>query len=80
MNTYKLTHRCKCPNGTLVDCYQITVRSESTIMVESILETLKTAPETIYQEDLATHLRNSLGAEITIEGWHHGVFVSAFRQ
>ena len=79
MNTYKLTHRAKCPNGSLMDAYEIIIRSAETIMVESILETLKAAPSTIYHEDLATHLRNTLGAEVTIEGWHHGIHITSVR-
>ena len=80
MNTYKLSHRCKCPNGELMDSYQITVTSGQTIMVEAIHEALKAAPETTYQEDLATLLRTKLGAEVTIEGWHHGVHITCTRR
>jgi hypothetical protein len=80
MNTYQLTHRSRCPNGELMDAYQVTVRSPQTIMVEDLLATLNAAPATIYHEDLATYLRNSIGAEVTVEGWHHGVFISANRQ
>ena len=79
MNTYKTTHRAACPNGDLMDTYQITIRSQSTIMVEDIIKTLQELPAAIYQEDLATTLRAKLGAEVTIEGWHHGIFISSTR-
>ena len=80
MNTYQITHRAACPNGDLMDAYQITIRSQSTIMVEDILRALKESPAKIYQEDLATLLRAKLGAEITIEGWHHGIHITSTRR
>jgi hypothetical protein len=79
MNTYETTHRASCPNGNLVDTYQITIRSQTTIMVEDILRTLNEAPSRIYQEDLATLLRSKLGGEITVEGWHHGIKITSTR-
>lgn len=80
MNTYKTTHRASCPNGALVDTYDITIRSAATIMVEDIAKTLAEAPATIYQEDLATLLRAKLGAEVTVEGWHHGIHITSTRR
>ena len=79
MNTYETTHRALCPNGNLMDTYQITIRSQATIMVEDILRALNEAPARIYQEDLATLLRSKLGAEITVEGWHHGIKITSTR-
>ena len=79
MNTYQTTHRAACPNGDLMDTYQITIRSQATIMVEDILRTLNEAPGKIYQEDLATLLRAKLGAEVTVEGSHHGIFITSNR-
>jgi hypothetical protein len=79
MNTYRTTHRAQCPNGNLMDTYQITFRSQATIMVEDILKTLNEAPAQIYQEDLATLLRAKLGAEVTVEGSHHGVHITSVR-
>lgn len=80
MNTYQTTHRAACPNGDLMDTYQITIRSQATIMVEDILRTLNESPGKIYQEDLATLLRAKLGAEVTVEGSHHGVQITSTRQ
>ena len=68
-----------CPNGDLMDNYQITIRSQATIMVEDILRTLNEAPARIYQEDLATLLRSKLGGEITVIGWHHGIKITSTR-
>jgi len=79
MNTYEITHRAACPNGDLMDTYQITIRSQSTIMVEEILATLKEAPNPIYQEALADHLRSKLGAHTTVAGWHHGIKITCER-
>jgi len=76
MNTYEFTHTSQCPNGNLMDSYKITLKSAGTIQVELILETLKQAPEKIYQEDLATFLRSRLAGEITIVGWHHGIKIT----
>lgn len=80
MNTYRTTHRAGCPNGNLMDAYQITIHSQATIMVEDILKSLNNAPPMIYQEDLATFLRAKLGAEVTVEGWHHGVQIISTRK
>lgn len=79
MNTYQTTHRAACPNGNLMDTYQITIRSQATIMVEDIIKTLNEAPREIYQEDLATLLRARLGAEVTIVGSHHGIQITSTR-
>ncbi len=48
-------------------------------MVESIHEALNRMPKSIFQEDLATCLRNMLGAEITVIGWHHGIKITSQR-
>jgi len=80
MNTYTVTHQSPCPKGGLLDCYHIEIRSDSVILVETILETMKNAPTPIFQEHLADHLRNTLGAEITVTGWHHGIFVTCNRK
>ena len=80
MNTYETTHRAACPNGNLMDAYQITIRSAETIMVEDIIKTLSEAPAAIYQEDLATLLRARLGAEVTVVGSHHGIKITSTRE
>jgi len=79
MNTYKINHTAKCPNGDLVDAYRIILRSPYSIQVEHIISTLKSAPLEIYQEDLADYLRSKIAAEITIIGWHHGVEITCYR-
>ena len=76
MNTYEFTHTSQCPNGNLIDYYQITLKSAQTIQVELILETLKQAPAMIYQEDLATFLRSRLAGHLSIVGWHHGIKIT----
>ena len=79
MNTYQITHQSKCPNGDLIDAYKITIKCPQTILVEMLVETLKKAPNPIFHEELATYLRNKTGAEVKVEGWHHGVFICAER-
>ena len=79
MNTYKTTHRAACPNGQLMDTYTITLTSHNTIMVEAIIEALRAAPKSIYQEDLADYLRNTLGCAVRVEGWHYGIEVTCER-
>ncbi len=79
MNRYELQHRAKCPNGNLVDTYEITIESTATIMVEDITKTLTAAPDPIFQEVLADYLRATLGARVVIVGMHHGVKVTSTR-
>jgi hypothetical protein len=79
MNTYETTHHAACPNGGLRDTYKITISSQATIMVEEILRALDQAPTEIYQENLATFLRATLGAEVIVEGWHHGIKITSVR-
>jgi hypothetical protein len=79
MNTYETTHRASCPNGKLVDTYQIKIFSHDTIIVENILDALQKAPDPVFQEDLADHLRAKLGAAIEIIGWHFGVKITSIR-
>jgi hypothetical protein len=79
MNIYQTTHRAACPNGNLMDSYQVTIRSQETIMVEDIIKTLNDAPKEIYQEDLATLLRAKLGAEVIVVGSHHGIQITSTR-
>jgi hypothetical protein len=79
MNTYKIKHTAKCPNGDLMDAYDVQIRSPYSIQVEYIIQTLKNAPAEIYQEDLATYIRSKIAADITVIGWHHGVQIISER-
>ncbi len=80
MNIYELDFFAHCPNGSLADCYQISIESPRTIMVEAIHAAFKLLPSAIYQEDLATALRNTIGAKITVTGWHHGIKITSIRE
>lgn len=80
MNIYELAFSAQCPNGNLTDHYQIKIESHQTVMVEVIHETLKQLPLAIYQEDIATALRNALGAKATVTGWHHGIKITSIRE
>ena len=79
MNIYETHHRSSCPNGALLDAYEITIKSHHVIMVETINEVLASVKDCIFQEDLATVLRSKLGAEITVIGWHHGIKITTIR-
>jgi len=80
MNIYETHHHSQCPNGNLLDTYEIKIISHRVIMVETINETLKSLKDCIYQEDLANVLRSKLGAEIEVIGWHHGVKITSIRK
>ena len=80
MNIYETTHRAKCPNGKLVDTYEIKIRSHNTLIVEDLINILKSSPEEIYQEDLADYLRSNIGAQIEITGWHYGIKITCIRE
>jgi hypothetical protein len=63
-----------------MDTYKITIKSKKTIMVEDIISTLENAPNPIFQESLADHLRNVLGAEIIVYGTHYGIEIESYRK
>lgn len=79
MNIYETTHRAKCPNGKLLDFYQINVSSPTMIQVEGIQKALDSLPEVLFQEDLADALRASLGAAVTVIGYHYNIKVTCHR-
>ena len=75
MNTYRTTASFRCPNNADIDRYDIEVRSAATIQVEAILKALADVKPRIYQEDLTAFLSSRLGAEVTVSGWHQGIFI-----
>jgi hypothetical protein len=80
MNTYETTHRAACPNGKLIDTYEIKVTSHDTLIVEDLMEILANSPKEIYQEDLADHLRAKIGAKVEVIGWHYGIKITCIRE
>jgi len=80
MNIYETTHRAACPNGKLIDTYQIKIISHNTIIVEDLIELLKDAPKQMYQEYLADYIRANVGAKIEIIGWHYGIKITCIRE
>ena len=80
MNIYETTHRAACPNGKLIDTYEIKITSHDTIIVENLMEILQSAPKEIYQEDLADYLRAKTGAVVEIIGWHYGIKITCIRK
>ena len=80
MNTYETTHRATCPNGKLIDTYDIKITSHNTLIVEDLMEILTNSPKEIYQEDLADHLRAKIGAKVEVIGWHYGIKITCTRE
>jgi hypothetical protein len=80
MNIYETTHRAACPNGKLIDTYEIKITSHDTLIVEDLMEILASAPKQIFQEDLADHLRAKLGAKVEVVGWHYGIKITCIRE
>lgn len=76
-NTYQLEVRAICPiHHDLVDVYQVTVRSESLIKVETIKTHFeKYASQQIFQELMTAESAVALGAEVETVGVHAGVVV-----
>lgn len=76
-NTYELEVQAMCPvDKTKKDVYQVIITSERTIQVETILRHfLQYEDKQIFQEDMAYETSVALGAHVTIEGTHSGVYV-----
>lgn len=76
-NTYSYQIRAVCPvHDGLIDCYQVTVRSESMIEVEKIIAFFdKYKTQKIFQEELTRLAATSLGASVELVGNHSGVTV-----
>ena len=79
MNIYKTSHVAECPNGKLIDRYEIEIESKGMLSVEWIMEVLKRAPKQIYQEDLADFLSEKISGKITVTGWHYNVQIICIR-
>lgn len=79
MNIYRTAHVAECPNGRLVDRYEIEFESDGMISVEYIMEILSRAPKQIYQEDLADFLSEHIAGKITVTGWHYNVQIVCIR-
>jgi hypothetical protein len=80
MNIYETTHRAACPNGKLIDTYEIKITSHNTLIVEDFMEILSNSPKQIYQEDLADYLRAKIGAKVEVIGWHYGIKITCVRE
>ena len=80
MNTYETTHRATCPNGKLIDTYEIKITSHNTLIVEELMDILANSPKQIFQEDLADYIRAKIGAKVEIVGWHYGIKITCIRE
>lgn len=76
-NEYCLEVSAACPvNDGERDMYQVTIRSQSIIEVEKILEFFaRFATEKIFQEELTRKAATALGAQVETVGIHSGVTV-----
>lgn len=77
-HTYELTVRAMCPiHAELIDTYQVTIRTDATIKVETILDWFqKYETQQILQEDMTKEAAVGLGAAVETVGWHGGVKVT----
>lgn len=76
MNTYRANFTVRCPvNGARID-YALTIRTDKTISVESILAAV---PVDGLHEDIADKLAK-LGGHQTLIAVHHGVTIETERQ
>lgn len=80
MNIYEIMHRASCPNGKLIDTYEIKITSHDTLIAEDLMGILQSAPKEIFQEDLADYLRAKIGAKVEIIGWHYGIKITCVRE
>ena len=80
MNIYETTHRAACPNGKLIDTYEIKITSHNTLIVEELMDILANSPKQIFQEDLADYLRAKIGAKVEVVGWHYGIKITCIRE
>lgn len=77
-NTYRYQVRAQCPvQPNDRDVYKFTVRSESMIEVERIVDFFKAnaGKRKVFQEALTQQCAVTLGAKVRSVGWHSGVKV-----
>jgi hypothetical protein len=76
---YRLGITARCPlDENLTDIYHLTVRSNETILVESILGAVEHfTRKPVYQEELTELLAQALGADVEIIGTHKTVEVTS---
>ncbi len=77
-NTYEYQVRAQCPvNPSDTDLYAFTIRSDTIIEVEKIVEFFKTnaGKAEVFQEILTQQCAVTLGASVRSEGVHSGVRV-----
>lgn len=76
-NVYELEILCACPVDDDPDVYQMTVISQQTIPVETILAAVKEFRTLkVFQEDLAQKLQRKINACVILVGYHSGVKVT----
>lgn len=73
--THRLRIEARCPvNSSVVDVYDLIVRTARTIKVEDIYKAVEeNTKEPIFQEDLTDRLFRALGCEVSTVGKHSGV-------
>ena len=78
-NVYQFAIRAQCPlHAELIDVYDVTIRTQATIKVESILQWFKQyESRQILQEDLTKESAVGLGVHVETAGIHSGVKVTS---
>lgn len=74
ISRYEIIVRAICPVNLCVDCYDVTVESPHTIMVERLIDfALSCADKKETQEDITAALAKEFGCKVTSVGYHSGV-------
>lgn len=80
MNIYRYKFVITCPNNGKDIDYELEIRSDSTIMVESIIAAGDGLPDTGYHEEIADRMASMLPGYHIIRAHHHGVDIETHRE
>ena len=78
MNTYSTDFFATCPTNGARIRYSLTIRTESVVMVEEILDTLAEFTSG-YHEHIANELHQRLGGQQRLVADHHSVTIETER-
>lgn len=78
MNTYRTQFFARCPSNGIRIAYTLTIKAESMIPVERILDAVEAIGEG-YHEAIADRLQAALGGTQFIAADHHGVTIETRR-
>ena len=78
MNTYKTQFFAHCPTNNVRITYNLTIQTDSTIMVEDIIDEVSSLNRG-FHEAFADRLHCEFGGKQTLTADHHGVIVETER-